>query len=84
VKTAGEVRDLFSDHEFIGHVLRFSSLVEFDLDVLLVVYFTRSDRAEHFLESVLAHLTFDRKIRVLGGLPLRKSLKTFVRVLPDL
>jgi hypothetical protein len=84
MRTPREARDLFSDHEFIGHVLRFSSLVEFDLDILLTVYFTRSDRAEHFLESVLPHLTFDRKIRLLANLPLRKSLKTVSRVIPDL
>jgi len=83
-RTEREVRDLFHDYEFIGHVLRASVLVEFDLDILLTVYFTRSDRAESFLEGVLPHLTFDRKIRILSQLPLRKSLKTVVRIIPDL
>ena len=83
-RTEREVRDLFHDHEFIGYVLRASVLVEFDLDILLTVYFTQSDRAESFLERVLPHLTFDRKIRILSQLPLRKSLKTVARIIPGL
>ena len=41
VRTARQIVDLLHKHAFVGHVLRVSTLVEFDLDILLAVYFTR-------------------------------------------
>jgi len=79
-----QIVDLLSDHSFVGHVLRTSSLAEFDLDILLTVYFTRDDRSEEFLQSIIPHVTFDRKIQILDQLPLRKKLKTVSRITPNL
>jgi hypothetical protein len=76
--------DLLHDHSFVGHVLRTSALAEFDLDILLTVYFTRDDRSEEFLQSIIPNVTFDRKIQILEQLPLRKKLKTVSRVIPNL
>jgi len=84
VRTGRQIVDLLHDHSFVGHVLRTSTLAEFDLEILLTVYFTRDDRSEEFLRSIIPHVTFDRKIQILDQLPLRKKLKTVSRVIPNL
>ena len=69
-----EVRELFSDKEFIGTILRLSSLLEMSLDCALAQYFVRDDRIQEGLDLILSEMTFSKKIEILAKLPIRRNI----------
>ena len=79
-----KVRDLFSDSEFVGNVIRYSTFLEFDLDCVLCQYFIREDRIDDGLDLLLSEFTFGRKIGLLTNLPIRKSLISYQRSISGL
>lgn len=69
--------ELFFNAEFVGNVLRFSTLLEFELNALIAQYYVRSDRYEFAIEELLSELSFGKKIDILSNLPIRKSLSSY-------
>lgn len=67
-----QVARLFTKPSFVGAMLRYAALLEYDLDCLLTLYFARRDRIDDTLEFLLSELTFGRKIGVLRHLPLKR------------
>ncbi len=79
-----KVKDLFSDSNFIGDVLRFTALLEFELDCLLAQYFLREDRIEDGLTFLISSLNFNSKVETLAKLRIRKSIDSFPRAIAGL
>ena len=79
-----EVVKLFSDRIFVWDVLRFSTLLEFELNGVLTQYFIRSDRYESAMEFLLPELSFGRKIDLLTRISIRKSLLSYQRAVTGL
>jgi hypothetical protein len=80
---------LFSQPAFAGNLLRCAAFLEDELDILLTVYFIRSERTDAAQDLLLRELTFGRKIELLRKLPLGTStskktaleaLRTFQRL----
>lgn len=79
-----KVKDLFSDSNFIGDVLRFTALLEFELDCLLAQYFLREDRVEDGMTFLISNLNFNSKVETLAKLKIRKSIESFPRAIAGL
>jgi hypothetical protein len=79
-----KIKDLFVKKEFIGEVLRFTILLEFELDCLLAQYFIREDRIDDGLAMLISNLAFNAKIEVFAKLPVRKSVKSFPKAVTGL
>jgi hypothetical protein len=84
MKSYREIWELFYDHTFVGNVLRYSTLLEFELNALIAQYFIRSDRYEYAMEELLPELTFGKKIDILTHLPVRKSLSSYQQAISGL
>ena len=70
------IKKLFSDKEFVGNVLQWSTRLEFWLECVLVQYFCRADRQRLSLEELLPEVTFSRKIELLSRLRIRKRVSS--------
>jgi hypothetical protein len=77
VKPPHELKKLFYEKEFIGEVLRSSTLLEADLDVLLCHFFCRKTRLKEALGKVMPEVSFNAKIEMLAALPIRKKTKSY-------
>jgi hypothetical protein len=82
--TERRVQDLFSDNESIGDVVRFTALLDFELDCLLAQYFVREDRINEGMSLLIANLNFGGKVETLARLPVRKSVASFQRAVTGL
>ena len=71
-----EIRSLFSTNEFVGTVLRFTTVLETNVDFLLTQYFIRDDRIEAGMSLLLSDFAFSRKVELLASLPIRNGLKS--------
>jgi hypothetical protein len=77
--TERKVKDLFSNHEFVGDVVRYTALLEFELDCLLAQYFLREDRIDEGMSLLISNLNFGSKVEILAKLPVRESVRSFHR-----
>jgi hypothetical protein len=77
MKTPHELKRLFYDKEFIGAVLRCSTLLEADLDVLLCLFYCRKARVKDALEKLMPELSFHAKIEMLTAIPIRKNTRSY-------
>ncbi len=82
--TESKVKSLFSNRDFVGAVIRYTALLEFELDGLLAQYFLREDRIEGGISLLIPHLRFDDKVGILAKLPIRKPLTSFTRAVVGL
>lgn len=79
-----KVKELLSDRNFIGDVIRFTALLEFELDCLLAQYFLREDRIEEGMAFMISNLNFSSKVETLAKLQVRKSVGSFPRAVSGL
>lgn len=77
MKAPHELKPLFYNKEFIGDVLRCSTLLESELDVLLCLFYCRKARIRDALETLLPELNFHAKIEILSAMPIRKRMKSY-------
>ena len=77
MKTPHELKRLFYEKEFIGEVLRSSTLLESELDVLLCHFFCRKIRVKDALDKLMPEVSFNTKIELLAALPIRKKTKSY-------
>lgn len=79
-----KVQNLFSNRDFVGDVIKFTALLEFELDCLLAQYFLREDRIEDGMVFLISNLTFNNKVETLAKLQIRKSVESFPRAISGL
>lgn len=84
MSTESRVKSLFSNRDFVGVVIRYTALLEFELDGLLAQYFLREDRIEVGISLLIRHLSFGDKVGTLAKLPIRKPLVSFRRAVVGL
>ena len=60
MKSDREIWELFCNRTFVGDVLRYSALLEFELNAVIAQYFIRSDRYEDAVQILLPELSFGR------------------------
>lgn len=82
--TERKLKDLFSNRDFIGDVIRYTALLEFDADCLLAQYFLREDRIDEGISLLIGNLNFNAKVETLAKLPVRKSVTSFTRAVAGL
>lgn len=82
--TERKVRSLFSNRSFVGDVIRYAALLEFDVDSLLAQYFLREGRIEDGMSLLIRNLTFSEKVETLAKLPVRASVISFARAVSGL
>ena len=79
-----EILKLLGKEEFAGLVLRHTSLLEFDLDVLLCQYFIRKDRVIEAMSNLLSLLNLSNKIEILKSISAKKNEKTRLTIITNL
>src|SRR5664279_4125864 len=68
-----QLTHLFGNPVFVGTILQYTSMLEYDIDCLLALYISRPDRVDFVLDVVLPELTFNRKLEVFKQLPLKHT-----------
>jgi len=76
-----QVQELFSNKEFIGTILRLSSLLEISLDSVLAQYFIRNDRIRKGLNLIISEMPFGKIIEILAKLPLNIKFASHKRAI---
>jgi hypothetical protein len=83
-RTVSKIKKLFSNPDFVGNVIRYTALLEFEVDCLLAQYFLRVDRIDEGISLLIEDLRFGAKVDTLAELPVRKSVASFGRAIAGL
>lgn len=78
--TPKEAADILNRPEVRGRILKDIAFIEWDMDLLIVFYFTTLHRDSAFVDLVMPRLSFNDKISIIERLPFKKRYKSLESV----